>query len=126
MAKAKKATKKASPKNGKARKVERARIASEFAREKALTPNWKKKDVDNARATHHGVTCSHKGKTTSHSSLHQAWIDLGLTSVKQGKDGPIYGRAFSQHQVFRKALKIAKRLPYKLDGKVYNFAIVKG
>lgn len=117
MAKAKtKATKTKAP------KITRASIASVFPREKGKT-NWGKAQVAKARATHHGVTCVHKGKTTHHSSLHQAWIDLGITKVN--KDGS-FGGAFSQHQAFRKVLKIMKRAPYELNGKRYAFAIAKG
>ena len=120
-----KAKSKATKGKGKAKIAPKTRnhIASEFNREAAKTPTWKAKDVAKARAAHNGVSCVHKGKTTHHSSLHMAWIDLGLTKVN--KDGS-FGGAFSQHQTFRKALKIKKRLPYTLDGKTYTFAITKG
>ena len=68
--------------------------------------DWKAKRVQEARATHHG--CKVNGKEFT--SVYKAFVALSL---------PIW-----QHQAFRKALKIAKRLPFNFKGKTYNFVAI--
>lgn len=106
---AKKASKKAANKIAKkASKVEYVRHDATFDTSK-LDTNWSAKKVADVRAVHHGVRV--RGK--DYGSVFKAFQALKL---------PI-----SQHQRFRKALKLAKggKLPYTYEGKRYDFALSK-
>jgi hypothetical protein len=92
--------------SGKANPKGTRKVQAERGMFERVSTNWNEREVAIRRATRNMVKVD--GKLFN--SVYAAFISLGLP---QG-----------QHEPFRKALKIKKRLPFKLGNRTYQFEIV--